>query len=90
MNDYFKLMVKIQQKNIGNKEKGQNLLLIEILEDDLVKINIPFVVYASIGKDGDKKLKSLYARLNETRKQMADVYQEIDQYYRKNYNDKSN
>ena len=83
-------MTKIHNKKIENKEKGQNLLLIEILEDDLVKLQIPFVVYASIGKDGDKKLKSLYARLNQSRKDMADVYQEIDSYYRKNYNDKSN
>ena len=72
----------------GKKQEiGQNLLLIEILESDLVEINIPFVVYASVGKTGDKKLKALYAKLNQHRKDMADAYTEIDGYYRKNYKD---
>ena len=72
---------------MDNTSKSEDLFLIEVRESDIEKLNVPFVVYANVGKDGHKKLKALYAQLNQDRKNMADTYKAIDEYYKKNYND---
>ena len=55
-----------------------NLALIEIDEQDIERLNVPFTVYAIAPKPASKKLQAAYIKLAAIRKEMAEQYKVID------------
>lgn len=69
--------------------KTDNILLIEVKESHIENINIPFVLYGRVAQKRGVKMRSLFALLNDQRKQMADTYRRIDGMFHENYKTES-
>jgi hypothetical protein len=62
----------------------ENVVLIEVLETDVEKLNIPFTMYAVVSKKNAPKVKALYLELGAKKKEMAEIYRKIDTLWKAN------
>ena len=63
------------------------IALIEVEEGNLEQINIPFTLYGVYQATASVKLKALYLKNADLRKQMSDVYKQIDELQASNETD---
>ena len=63
------------------------IALIEVQESDLENIKIPFTLYGIYQATASVKLKSLYLKNSDLRKQMSEVYKQIDKLQASNETD---
>ena len=52
----------------------ESIVLIEVLEEDLDKINIAFTMYGIYKGNASKKLKAQFLLIADLRKQMSEAY----------------
>ena len=57
-----------------------NIALIEILEEDVEKLGIPFTLHGIYNKKFSPKIQSKYLLINDLRKQLADAYRELREF----------
>ena len=55
-----------------------NIALIEIVEEDVPKLGVPFTLYGVYKAGSNKKLKAAFLQLAELRRQMAEQHKLIE------------
>lgn len=69
------------------KKEDIDIVLIEVREDHIENINIPFTLWGRLTTKRGLKMRSLFGQLTEQRRMMANTWKEIDSLFKENYDE---